>query len=123
MRHNVYRVWLLTGALLFACGILGMLLYHRDITDIAAFAAGAGIIGVNIVLLGKGMSAILGQSGNKAVYIFLLILKYAFLLTTLYITIVIIKVRPIPFILGITIMPLSTMVMAIYLMVRRQDNA
>ncbi len=41
MKHNVYRIWLLTGVLLFACGIAGMLLYHRNITDIAAFAAGA----------------------------------------------------------------------------------
>ena len=123
MKQSLSRIWLLTGALLFACGIIGMLICRRGMMDIAAFSAGAGIIGVNIVLLGKGLSAILGHSGNRAVYIFLLILKYAFLLTTLYITIVIIKVRPVPFILGITIMPVSAMVMAIFIMVRRQDNA
>jgi hypothetical protein len=120
MKNNVYRIWLITGMIIFAGGIL---LFRSDAANIIAFIAGAGIVTMNVLLLGKGIAAVLGSSGNKAVYGFLLILKYAFLLTTLYITIVIIKIRPIPFILGITIVPLSSIFMAIYLMVRRQDNA
>ncbi len=120
MNATTYKVWTIAGILLFAGGIL---VFRHNLTDLAAFTAGTAIITVNLVLLGKGMSAILGHSGNKAVYIFLLILKYAFLLTTLYITIVIVKVRPVPFMLGITVMPLSTMLMALFFIVRRQDNA
>ncbi len=120
MNSTTYKIWIGAGLLLFAAGAF---FYRHTTTDLEAFAAGTGIIAANMVLLGKGMSVIFGQSGNKAVYIFLLILKYAFLLTILYITIVIIKIRPVPFILGITVMPLSTLLMAIYLMVRRQDNA
>jgi hypothetical protein len=123
MKYNVYKIWLITGMILFACGMFGILLLRSDRTSIIAFIAGAGIVTINLLLLGKGVSAILGYSKNKGVYIFLLILKYAFLLTTLYITIVIIKISPLPFVLGITIMPLSTMVMAIFLMLRRQDDA
>ncbi len=120
MKQRMYRTWIVTGILLFAAGIL---VFAKDRADSIAFMAGAGIVTINVLLLGKGISAALGYSKNKAVYIFLFILKYAFLLTTLYITIVIIKLNPLPFILGVTILPLSIMVMAIFLMLRRQDNA
>ncbi|MCL4557157.1 MAG: hypothetical protein M1491_00715 [Deltaproteobacteria bacterium] len=120
MKFGVYRVWTIAGMLIFAVGIL---LFAKAGADIVSFTAGAIITTVNIVLLGKGVSGQIGHPHKRPAYILLLVLKYAFLLTTLYITIVIIRLNPIPFVAGITVLPLSSMVMAVFLMLRRQDDA
>ncbi len=120
MRHFMYKVWVITGVLMIAGGTL---LFAPSPADMFAFLAGAGIILVNVLLLAKGISSLLGRTKKQPVFIFLLILKYAFLLTTLYIAIVIIRFNPVPFIAGITTLPLSMMIMAVFLTIRRQDNA
>ncbi len=120
MNRKVYRVWTVAAALIFFAGIL---LFAAHGADIVSFVAGAGIAAANVLLLGKGVAALFGYTGKKAVYLFLLVLKYAFLLTTLYIAMVIVKVNPVPFVSGITVLPLSSMAMAVFMMVRRDDDA
>jgi hypothetical protein len=118
MKYGVYKVWFLIGLIVISGG---MLIYRSNPDDLVAFLTGASIVGINALLLGKGITSII-SSRKKFVYILLLVLKYAFLLTTLYITIVIIKLNPIPFILGITTLPVSIVLMTIFLL-RRHDNA
>lgn len=150
MTKSIYKIWIITGMLLLAAGIP---FFYPDLRRIVAFLAGAGIMFINVLLLGKALTALFGRTqaeadpqpghesgvspayegeppmtkpqakGRQPVFIFLLILKYAFLLTTLYIAIVIIKFHPVPFVVGITILPVSIMMMGIFLMLRRHDNA
>ncbi|MGB9735777.1 MAG: hypothetical protein ACP5JP_06040 [bacterium] len=120
MKNNVYKMWLLIGAIFV---IAGVIIFRSTLNDILAFLMGAGIVGINVLLLGRGISAIIGASKRKTAYVLLLILKYAFLLTTLYVTIVIIKLNPIPFISGLTTLPASVIILTIFLMLRRHDNA
>jgi hypothetical protein len=120
MTENMYKIWAITGMVVLLAGIP---FFYPDLGHTAAYVAGAGITFINVLLLGKGISALFGRSGKRPVFLFLLILKYAFLLTTLYIAIVIIKLQPLPFVLGITVLPVSTMIMGIFFMLRRRDNA
>lgn len=120
MKNNVYKIWFWVGAILISVGIV---FFRSNLKNVLSFLSGAAIVGINVLLLIKGVSSIIGVSKRKGVYIFLLILKYAFLLTTLYAIIVIIKLNPIPFILGLTTLPASIIVLAIFLMLRRQNNA
>ncbi len=145
MTNSIYKIWIITGMFLLAAGIP---FFYPDLKRIAAFLAGAGIMFINVLLLGKALTALFGRTqaeaepepghesvispdyegkppakGTQPVFLFLLILKYAFLLTTLYIAIVIIKLHPVPFVVGITILPVSIMMMGIFLMLRRHDNA
>lgn len=118
MKYNVYKIWSVMGLIVI---LGGLIMYRANHKDLLAFLAGATIVGINAILLGKGVNSII-SSRRKTFYIFLLVLKYAFLLTTLYITIVIIKLSPVPFVLGITTLPVSIILMTIFLL-RRHDNA
>lgn len=119
MKINIYKTWIIISLVILAAGIL---LFVSDKKDITAFLYGAGITFINVILLGRSVSALLTHTRKQFTYVFLLVLKYAFLLTAVYAAIVIIKLNPVPFILGITILPLSIIIMALLLMLRRTEQ-
>ncbi len=120
MRNDIYKTWLVTFAAAFC---IGAFLFVSNGANLAAFAIGAGITGINVLILGKGVGALLTGSRHKKLYTVLLLLKYTFLLTTLYVAVVILRLNPVPFAIGITVLPASVTVMAIYYMLRRQEHA
>ncbi|MCL4477555.1 MAG: hypothetical protein M1381_00435 [Deltaproteobacteria bacterium] len=119
MKPFIYKIWIAVCA---AVIIAGGVVFSHDKHNFLSFLIGAVIIIIDIGVIGFGIAKLLKHK-NKLFFGLLIFLKYPLLLASLYISIVTIKLPVIPFILGITVAPVSIVITGIISMIGGEQNA